>query len=115
LTQYDLLTAAINRNGPVRRSNDDKTTFVEYVWFNGCYLFVLTINLRLSMDSLFDLLSLVSDDNLPLQKEALSDMSSDHQADIDVVLANQALICALVLQTDDFDHGDTSQDGGSIG
>ena len=44
------------------------------------------------MDFFFDLLSLVSDDNLPIQREALSEISPEHEADIDEFLANQALI-----------------------
>jgi hypothetical protein len=35
LTEYDFLTAVINRNGPIRRSYDGTTTFVEGVWLKS--------------------------------------------------------------------------------
>jgi hypothetical protein len=104
LTEYDFLNAFINRNGAIRRSHDNKMTFAENAWFNGCNLVVLTVNLGLSMEFFFDLLSQVSDKNLPLQREALSEMSPDHEANIDELLANQALVCAPVLQTDNYDQ-----------
>jgi hypothetical protein len=105
LKAYDYLAAVIDRGSLIpRRSHDDQMTFVKEVYMQAPKLFILTVNMGLTMDFLFSLLGFVSDKDLPLEKEELSEMCMDQEESVDMLLASQALVCTPHLETDTFDQ-----------
>ncbi|KAF1939752.1 hypothetical protein EJ02DRAFT_424560 [Clathrospora elynae] len=106
LTQLTDLKAVINKaHTPQLLLDTTQETFVKKVHNRGRKLFVLTMKLGLGMDFLSCLISVVSDDDLPISKETLE--NQEHHLDggsVDKFFGSQTLICAPILATDTFDQ-----------
>jgi hypothetical protein len=105
LTECDPLEAIIDQDRLLQcRSHDGEMTSVEEVFLNTTKLFILTLKLGQSVNFLFDLHGSVWAEDLPIQKDAVIELTMDQESEVDKLLANQAIVCAPILVTDKFNQ-----------